>query len=49
VGLYACRIIPELGGEIIGFDHRHGGIRRSGVKTGFQYVNRNFSNINFNN
>ncbi len=41
-GLYACRIIPEMGGEIIGFDHRTGGIRRSGIKTGFRYVNRDF-------
>lgn len=42
-GLYACRIIPELDGEIIGFDHRTGGIRRSGVKTRFRHVNRDFS------
>ena len=41
--LYACRIIPELGGEIIGFDTQTGGIRRSGIKTGFSHVNRNFT------
>jgi sucrose-6-phosphate hydrolase SacC (GH32 family) len=42
-GLYACRIIPELGGEIVGFDIQEGGIRRSGVQTKFQAVNRDFS------
>lgn len=42
-GLYACRIIPELGGEIIGFDTRSGGIRRSGIKTGLKHVDRDFS------
>jgi len=41
-GLYACRIIPELGGEIVGFDHRIGGIRRSGIRTGYRSLNRNF-------
>lgn len=43
-GLYACRIIPEMEGEIVGFDHRTGGIRASGIKTGFQYIDRNFNN-----
>jgi len=43
-GLYACRIISELDGEIVGFDHRTGGIRRSGIKTGYQSINRNFKN-----
>ncbi|MEM7760519.1 MAG: beta-fructosidase, partial [Cyanobacteria bacterium P01_A01_bin.40] len=42
-GLYACRIIPELDGEVVGFDTEHGGIRRSGVKTKFEQVNRDFS------
>ncbi len=41
--LYACRVIPELGGEIVGFDITTGGIRRSGVKTGLQHVDRDFS------
>lgn len=41
--LYACRIIPELDGEIIGFDIDTGGIRRSGVKTGLKSVDRDFS------
>jgi Glycosyl hydrolases family 32 N-terminal domain len=46
-GLYACRIIPELDGEIVGFDIQEGGIRRSGVKTNFQAVNRDFSTYSF--
>ncbi|PSN07937.1 beta-fructosidase [filamentous cyanobacterium CCT1] len=44
-GLYACRIIPELEGEIIGFDSQSGGIRRSGVKTRFEAMNRDFSDL----
>ncbi len=44
-GLYACRIVPELDGEIIGFDVKNGGIRRSGMKTKFQSVNRNFTDF----
>ena len=46
-GLYACRIIPELDGEIIGFDVKNGGILRSGIKTYFQSVNRDFSDFYF--
>ncbi len=46
-GLYACRVIPELGGEIVGFDVQRGGIRRSGIKTGWQAVNRDFSDCWF--
>ena len=42
-GLYACRIIPELDGEIVGFDHRTGGIRRSGIKTAYKSLDRDFS------
>ena len=41
--LYACRVIPELDGEIVGFDITTGGIRRSGVKTGLRNVDRDFS------
>jgi len=41
-GLYACRIIPELYGEIVGFDHQTGGLRRSGVKTNYQALDRVF-------
>ena len=47
-GLYACRIIPEMGGEIAGFDTRTGGIRRSGVKTGFRHVDRDFTMCSIN-
>ncbi|MGB8702377.1 MAG: hypothetical protein WCD18_23415 [Thermosynechococcaceae cyanobacterium] len=46
-GLYACRIIPELDGEIIGFDIQEGGIRRSGVRTGFRHVDRDFSDLSY--
>jgi len=41
--LYACRVIPELDGELVGFDLKTGGIRRSGLKTHLQSVNRDFS------
>ncbi len=41
--LYACRVIPELNGEIVGFDVKTGGIRRSGVQTNLQHVDRDFS------
>ncbi|WOD40628.1 beta-fructosidase [Nodosilinea sp. E11] len=44
-GLYACRIVPELGGEIIGFDSQQGGIRRSGLQTGWAAMDRNFSDL----
>jgi beta-fructofuranosidase len=43
--LYACRIVPELDGEIVGFDTSTGGIRRSGLKTHFSHVDRNFSDL----
>lgn len=46
-GLYACRIIPELDGEIVGFDLHTGGIRRSGIKTQFQGMDRDFSRFAF--
>jgi sucrose-6-phosphate hydrolase SacC (GH32 family) len=46
-GLYACRVIPELDGEIVGFDIEDGGIRRSGVKTQFKSVDRDFSGFRF--
>jgi beta-fructofuranosidase len=45
VGLYACRIVPELDGEIVGFDIHTGGIRRSGVKTYFRSIDRNFTSL----
>lgn len=45
--LYACRIIPEMDGEIVGFDTIGGGIRRSGVKTELKHVDRNFSQCSY--
>jgi len=45
--LYACRIIPELDGEIVGFDPEKGGILRSGVKTNLSHANRDFSQFLF--
>lgn len=47
-GIYAGRIIPELDGEIVGFDTETGGIRRSGVKTSYKNVNRDFTNYIIN-
>lgn len=44
-GLYACRIIPELEGEIVGFNVKNGGIQRSGIKTNYRGVNRDFKDI----
>lgn len=44
-GLYACRIIPELDGEIIGFDIQLGGIRRSGIQTHLRSMDRDFSDL----
>ncbi len=44
-GLYACRVVPELGGEIIGFDMQTGGIRRSGVPTNLTAMDRDFSDL----
>lgn len=42
-GLYACRVIPELGGDIVGFNIKKGGLQRVNVKTGLKAVNRNFT------
>jgi sucrose-6-phosphate hydrolase SacC (GH32 family) len=47
-GLYACRVIPELDGEIVGFDIQTGGIRRSGIQTQLRSVDRDFSNVRLN-
>ena len=44
-GLYACRIVPELQGEIVGFNIREGGIERSGIQTHYRAVDRNFTDI----
>ncbi|MBN2602278.1 MAG: glycoside hydrolase family 68 protein [Candidatus Marinimicrobia bacterium] len=42
-GLYACRIIPELGNAIVGFDLKTGGLRRCDIKNTYQPVNKYFS------
>ncbi|MBD2233386.1 beta-fructosidase [Phormidium tenue FACHB-1052] len=44
-GLYACRVVPELSGEIIGFDIQTGGIRRSGIQTNLASMDRDFSDL----
>lgn len=44
-GLYACRIVPELGGEIIGFDIQAGGLRRRGIQTHLTSLDRDFSDL----
>lgn len=42
-GIYACRVIPELNGEIVGFDVKRGGFRRSGVTVDLHSMDRDFS------
>ncbi|MBW4485766.1 MAG: beta-fructosidase [Tildeniella torsiva UHER 1998/13D] len=44
-GLYACRIVPELDGAIVGFDIQTGGIRSSGIHTNLATVDRDFSDL----
>ena len=46
-GYYACRVVPELGGELVGPDFKQGGIRRIAIRTGFQNLNRDFSFFTF--
>jgi len=46
--LYACRIVPELDGDIVGFDMASGGIRRAFKPTGWQSVDRDFSDLDVN-
>lgn len=38
--LYACRVIPELGGAIVGFDTVQGGLRRAGLSKSWQPFER---------
>jgi beta-fructofuranosidase len=45
-GFYACRVIPELGGDLVGPDFKSGGICRVAMHTGFQHLNRDFSSFN---
>jgi beta-fructofuranosidase len=44
-GIYACRIAPELEGEIIGFDTNRGGFRRSGRLSDLRSADRDFSSV----
>jgi beta-fructofuranosidase len=44
-GLYACRVIPELDGDIVGFDIKKGGLRRVAAHTKLASVNRDFSQM----
>ncbi len=46
-GLYACRVIPELDGDIVGFDIKEGGWRRVAAQTRIQSVDRDFSQKSF--
>ena len=45
-GLYASRVVPELQGEIVGFDVQRGGIRRSNITTNLSRVDRDFTGYN---
>ncbi|MFX1475825.1 MAG: beta-fructosidase [Promethearchaeota archaeon] len=42
-GLYACRVIPELDGDIVGFDLQKGGWRRVPARTKLRSIDRDFS------
>lgn len=44
-GFYACRVIPELGGDLVCPDFKKGGIRRVAMHTGLQHLNRDFSDL----
>ncbi|MGY5876371.1 MAG: beta-fructosidase [Candidatus Thorarchaeota archaeon] len=44
-GVYACRVIPELNGDIVGFDITEGGFRRVAAGTDMKPVNRDFSGL----
>ncbi|MBN1572655.1 MAG: beta-fructosidase [Deltaproteobacteria bacterium] len=44
-GVYAARVIPELGGVVVGFDLKDGGFVKSGVTTGLRSTDRDFSGI----
>lgn len=44
-GINAARVVPELDGEIIGHDLAHGGIVKSGVRTGFSGPDRDFRDV----
>ncbi|MFW5748605.1 MAG: beta-fructosidase [Chloroflexota bacterium] len=44
-GMYAARVIPELGGDIVGPDFRLGGWQRVPAQTGFRHVDRDFRDL----
>jgi beta-fructofuranosidase len=44
---YACRIIPELDGLIVGFHLTEGGFVNSGIETRLSGPNRNFEGFSF--
>jgi len=48
LSIYAVRVIPELGGAVVGFDLTDGGFVKSGVTTGLKYcggADRDFSGV----
>ena len=47
LGYYACRVIPELGGDAVGHHYREGGWSRIPLETGFEYLDRDFSDLTF--
>ncbi|MBN2009309.1 beta-fructosidase [candidate division KSB1 bacterium] len=44
-GIYACRVIPEMGGAIIGFDIKVGGFVKCDGLPDFKYMNRDFTDF----
>ena len=46
--LYACRAIPELEGEIVGFNLDQGNLQPTGIKKQFKHLDRNFEDLTFN-
>jgi hypothetical protein len=44
-GVYAARVIPELGGVVVGFDLKEGGFVNSGVTTDLKSTDREFSGV----
>ncbi|NDJ33212.1 MAG: beta-fructosidase [Chloroflexi bacterium] len=45
-GIYAGRVIPELGGDVVGFHIEKGGLVRVPRRTGWQLMDRDFSRSN---
>ena len=44
---YACRIIPELNGLVVGFHFTEGGFVNTGIHTGYAAPDRNFDSFTF--